>query len=115
MGKLLQEAAGDPRTLEMLARCVEAAARSLDEEKIDLLARIFVSGERDTAKVDEASILVEAVRQLEAPHLRLLSILAELGPTLCQVGLQRISRNPIQTRPRSTRGEWKISWRRILG
>jgi hypothetical protein len=49
---------------------------------IDLLARIFVSGVRDSAKVDEAIILIEAIRQLEAPHLRLLAVLSKPGPHL---------------------------------
>jgi hypothetical protein len=82
MEQLLVEAEADPRTLEMLARGVEAAARSLDDRKIDLLARIFVSGVRDRAKVDEAIILIEALRQLEAPHLRLLTVLSKPGPHL---------------------------------
>lgn len=82
MEQLLVEARADPRTLEMLARSVEAASHSLDDEKIDLLARIFVSAVRDHAKVDEAIILIEALRQLEAPHLRLLAVLSEPGPHL---------------------------------
>ncbi len=82
MEVLLQEAAANPRSLEMLARSVEAAARCLDDEKIDLLARIFVSGMRDSAKVDEAIILMEALRQLEPPHLRLMTVLAKPGPQL---------------------------------
>jgi hypothetical protein len=82
MERLLQEAAADPRTLEMLARSVEAASHSLDDQKIDLLARIFVSGVRDPAKVDEVNILIEALRQIEAPHLRVLTVLAEPGPHL---------------------------------
>jgi len=82
MEDLLHEAATNPRTLEMLARSVEAAARSLDDHKIDLLARIFVSGVHDSAKVDEANILIEALRQIEAPHLRVLTVLAQPGPHL---------------------------------
>src|SRR6266567_528387 len=82
MDQLLVEATADPRALEMLARSVEAAARSLDDEKIDLLARIFVSGVRDSAKVNEAVILIEALRQLEVPHLRLLTVLSNPGPHL---------------------------------
>jgi hypothetical protein len=84
MEELLEEAAADPRTLEMLARSVEAAARPLDEQKTDLspLARSFVSGVRDSAKVDEAIILIEALRQLEMPHLRQLTVLAKPGPHL---------------------------------
>ena len=82
MEELIQQAAADARTLEMLARSVEAASRSLDDQKIDLLARIFVNTVHDPAKVDEANILIEALRQIEAPHLRVLAVLAEPGPHL---------------------------------
>lgn len=82
MEEVIQQAAADARTLEMLARSVEAASRSLDDQKIDLLARIFVSAVRDPARVDEANILIEALRQIEAPHLRVLAVLAEPGPHL---------------------------------
>lgn len=34
----------------------------------------------DHAKVDEGIILIEALRQLEAPHLRVLTVLSEPGP-----------------------------------
>jgi hypothetical protein len=105
MEELLQEAAADPRTLEMLARSVEAAARSLDEQKIDLLARIFVSGVRDSAKVDEAIILIEALRQLEMPHLRLLTVLAKPGPHL-------VPGRPTEDRPRTPENMARIpTWR----
>lgn len=105
MEKLLQEAMADPRTLEMLARSVEAASRSLDDQKIDLLARIFVSGVRDSAKVDEANILIEALRQLEAPHLRVLTVLAEPGPHL-------VSGRPTEDRPRTSENMARIrTWR----
>ena len=105
MEKLLREAGTDPRTLEMLARSVEAASRSLDDQKIDLLARIFVSGVHDSAKVDEANILIEALRQLEAPHLRLLSVLAEPGPHL-------VPGRPTEDRPRTPENMARIhTWR----
>ena len=105
MQELLEEAAADPWTLEMLARSVEAAARSLDDEKIDLLARIFVSGIRDSAKVDEAIILIEALRQVEAPHLRLLTVLAKPGPHF-------VPARPTEDRPRTPANMARIpAWR----
>ncbi|MBM0240580.1 hypothetical protein JNW88_32240 [Micromonospora sp. ATA32] len=78
--ELLIEAADDPAVLEVLARTVETASRSLDEWKIRLLARIFVSTTRDDAVIDSALILTDAVRQLEAPHVRLLALLASRKP-----------------------------------
>jgi hypothetical protein len=102
---LLREARSDPRVLEMLARCVEAASRSLDDEKIDLLARIYVSGARDSARVDEAIILVEALRPLEAPHLRLLTVLAKPGPHL-------VPGRPTEERPRTPENMARVAtWR----
>jgi len=82
MEELLRQTATDARTLEMLARSVEAASRSLDDQKIDLLARLFVSAVRNPAKIDEVNILIEALRQIEASHLRVLAVLAETGPHL---------------------------------
>jgi len=106
MEQLLIEAETDPRTLELLARSVEAASRSLDDETIDLLARIFVSGVRDHAKVDEAIILIEALRQLEAPHLRLLTVLSEPGP-------HHVPGRATEERPRTPENMARVQVRRV--
>ena len=72
---LLAAAAAHPVKLGLLAQAVEAAGNALHESKVDLLARLVAEGVRDDARVDEALIMVDTVRQLELPHLRLLAIL----------------------------------------
>jgi len=79
---LIESAVNNPQLFEMLARAVDAAARSADRGKIDLLAGIFVRAVRDPEKVDAANILLDATTQLEPPHVRLLRILSRPGPHL---------------------------------
>lgn len=76
LADLIDDAAQDPRKLELLALAVEAAARSLDGEKIDTLARAYVAGTKDAPAIELAPIVIDTVRQLELKHLRLLRILA---------------------------------------
>lgn len=78
---LLSAASADPRKLELLAQALDAVTRSLGDWKVDLLARVFVAGTRDDARIDQAVVLIEVIRQLEVPHLRVLSILSGPGPT----------------------------------
>ncbi|PWK30308.1 hypothetical protein BC793_13931 [Actinoplanes xinjiangensis] len=86
LDELLDDALTDPRKLEVLARAVEAASRALDEEKIDLLARVYVVGVHDQALIDESSILVDSIRQIEGPHLRVMQVLATHGPRVLKAG-----------------------------
>jgi hypothetical protein len=79
---LLLEAAGDQRKLELLARTTEAAARSLDDLKIDLLARTYVHGSHTDDRIDHALIVTAALRELETPHLLLLAAIRSPGPVL---------------------------------
>jgi hypothetical protein len=79
---LVEEALADPRKLEVLGRATEAAARALDERKIDLLARIYAHGVHGHDLIDETAVLVDAVRQIEGSHLRVLAVLSRPGPQL---------------------------------
>jgi hypothetical protein len=65
----------DPRVRELLARAVETSASSLDEQKVDMLARAFVRGAEDGAVVDEMLWLVELLRKIEVAHVRALRVL----------------------------------------
>ncbi|MEJ3748649.1 hypothetical protein WEI85_35890 [Actinomycetes bacterium KLBMP 9797] len=73
---LLTDAADDPATRELFRRVAEEAVRTIDHRKIDYLARIFVGCADDPARVDPCLILLDLLRQMEAPHLRLLEVLA---------------------------------------
>jgi hypothetical protein len=66
---------GDPARLELLARIVEASARTTMADKIHALARALAQGlQGDT--VDEALIVAGALADLEAPHMGLLLAIA---------------------------------------
>lgn len=66
----------------LLYRTVQAAADSISESKTRTLAAALASGalSSDPAAVDEALLVVAAVAPLEAPHVRLLEILATVAP-----------------------------------
>lgn len=103
---LLAEAMKDAKVRELLARSVETAARSLDDWKIDLLAATFVGGLRDDALVDDVLLLVEAIRQLETPHMRVLTVLAKerplaIAPPTADVASRLECRGPTVDRGRS--------------
>jgi hypothetical protein len=65
----------DPAKLQLLALAVENAARSSDEWKVDLLARLFVHGSAGGDKVDTARLIMRTLRDLEAVHLPVLKAL----------------------------------------
>jgi hypothetical protein len=71
-----RSAAHDGR-LELLARILEAAARSSMEEKIDVLGQVLADGLRDDSHLDEARLLASMIDDLEAPHVMVLKRIAE--------------------------------------
>ncbi|MEH1057088.1 hypothetical protein V6U89_18035 [Micromonospora sp. CPCC 206171] len=77
---LVDEAFADPRKLEVLGLATEAASRALDDRKIDLLARIYAHGAYRHDLIDETAVMLDAVRQIEGPHLRVMEVLSRPGP-----------------------------------
>jgi hypothetical protein len=79
---LLMSIGSDERKQELLIRAIHAAAGAVAAVKLDTLSRAFASGAiaTDPAVVDEAFIVIDALAQLDAPHLRVLTILASPGP-----------------------------------
>ena len=73
---------GDERKRELLARAVEEAARSIEDQNIRAIAHAFVTGalSSDPAAVDDAMLAIDVVRQLGAPHWRLISTLVRASP-----------------------------------
>jgi hypothetical protein len=80
--ELLHELMYDDLKLELLARAVEAAADTISEIRLRLLAQAFVTGAlaADRATVDQGILIVEALSQLEAAHFRVLAILRTEAP-----------------------------------
>lgn len=57
-----------PLTLEVF----DAAARTMNEKKIDALARVWAHGLRDDANLVQDAMMVRCLAQLEAPHIQVL-------------------------------------------
>lgn len=79
VAQLLKDIGDDEDKLLLLAHTVEAAMRTRNRAKIKALGRALASGAlaRDAAKVDEAQLRVNILRELEAPHFRVLALIAE--------------------------------------
>jgi hypothetical protein len=63
---------------ELAARVLEASARTVTaEEKVDALGRVLAMGLGDDARFDEALLFADALRDLEAPHIKILAEIHE--------------------------------------
>lgn len=80
----------DPdRLLSFVAAC-DAARRTAFEEKIKALGRSVGDLARDDALVDDASIWISILAQIEAPHVRLVLTLYEVDPEYPGMGYRRM-------------------------
>jgi hypothetical protein len=77
MEDLMAVAAADDPLATLLARTVEPASGSHNEWKIRMLARAFVRGAEDGAKVDEMLMLAGLAADLEVAHVRALKVIFE--------------------------------------
>jgi hypothetical protein len=70
---------GERRRAVLLGRALEGAARSIAEEKIDWFARCLAAGylATDDAVVDKELFFVDALAQVEVPHIQVLTFLAK--------------------------------------
>lgn len=67
----------DPVLDAAFIAAVEAAANTGLEGKRRLLAAVLLEAIHDTARIDDAALRVEMLRQLDAPHVRCLQALAQ--------------------------------------
>jgi hypothetical protein len=108
METLMEQPLNSPKPRELLHRAVESASSSVENVKIEMLARAFVRGAKDDAVVDEMLMLAAPLREVEVPHVRLMA--ARWRPTTdghlagLRVG-RRVDRSRHrQRRPRSHPG-----------
>ncbi len=66
---------GDRRSRRLLGQAVGAAADAVDKWKIRILARAFVTGARDGARVDEMRMLIEVLAEMDTVDARVLGML----------------------------------------
>ncbi len=82
---ILEERAADyDARLELLARVLEAAARTPLEDKVRALGRVLAMGyEDDLDEIARAAVLAAALADIESPHVHVLALLrAEPTPDL---------------------------------
>jgi hypothetical protein len=74
---LLERSAADPSRLALLAEAIEAAARANLDAKVRMLGSALASGAlaEDAAQVDETQLRVSVLRELDAPHLKVLDVI----------------------------------------
>lgn len=79
-------ATDSPESAQLLAETLFAAARTVNENKIRALARALANGLRDDeARPDEQQLIVSALAEVEAPHIKVLTHLSpERSPTRTQ-------------------------------
>jgi hypothetical protein len=71
----------DDRYLAVSAAAVQAAMTTLDDAKVAALARVLGEALQDEARLDVSWLLIRALADLEAPHVRILRTMAtELCP-----------------------------------
>jgi hypothetical protein len=94
--EVLLQAQADPR-LELLAgQALAAGAGTVFEDKIAALGRVLARGlmADDEAMLDETSMMLDALSQLEAPHVRILAIFADDANALPVARSSRAFKDP---------------------
>ncbi len=81
----------------LLGRTVESVVDSESLWRIDTLARIFVTGARDAARVDEMIYLIDLLSGVEAPESRMMAIFCSVrileGDGQTRTHIRRMSRS----------------------
>jgi hypothetical protein len=73
--RMLREALSDSATRVLLHEAMQAAAATLDEQKVDALAQALANGLDDGTKVDYEVLIIRALSDLDPVHVRVLRML----------------------------------------
>lgn len=74
---LLDQALAREATAELLHQAFTAAAETINEQKVDALARALANGLRDdAAHVDQETLIIRALADLDPVHVKLLAVIA---------------------------------------
>ncbi len=63
--------------LRLLVGVIDAAWRTRDRDKLRALSQVLAEGIIDEARIDVCNLLAQALREIEAPHVRLLDHMAQ--------------------------------------
>ncbi|MGY2079955.1 hypothetical protein [Modestobacter sp. SYSU DS0657] len=101
---VVELATRSPQSAQLLAEALFAAARTVNEQKIRALARALANGLRDdVARPDEEQLVVAALGEVEAPHIK---VLTHLGPERARTRTQATG---LRSRITTTRGRRPMS------
>lgn len=79
---VVTKAQDDPQVNRLYQAGLVGAAEALDREKVEALAACLANGIRDDARIDEESIMIRALADLDPVHIRVLAWLdAEVNGT----------------------------------
>lgn len=82
MEQLRQRLAADDETAMLFTLAVDGAMRTSLESKRRLLARVAATALSDDTMVDDSALIIDALRDLDGPHIRALARLADSDPSL---------------------------------
>ena len=69
----------DERHAAFLSHALEAAWSTLDRHNLRALSNVLADGFQDDARIDVDRLVIKALRELEAPHIRVLELMASAG------------------------------------
>ena len=96
---VVELATRSPQSAQLLAEALFAAARTVNEQKVRALARALANGLRDDeARPDEEQLVVAALGEVEAPHIK---VLTHLGPERARTRTQATA---LRSRTTTVRG-----------
>ncbi|SDQ77299.1 hypothetical protein SAMN05428996_2750 [Quadrisphaera sp. DSM 44207] len=101
---VVELATRSPQSAQLLAETLFAAARTVNEQKVRALARALANGLRDDeARPDEEQLVVAALGEVEAPHIK---VLTHLGPERARFRTQATG---LRSRTTTSRGRHPAS------
>lgn len=75
---MVADALRDPLQTQLLGDAIQAAARTMNEQKLRALSRALANGlGHDQARLDEEALVLAALSEVDTPHIK---VLIELGP-----------------------------------
>ena len=77
--ELAADVVRDPAQLRISQTALAAAGTTYDERKIRLLANVLAEGLEDEALLDVSWLIASALRDIEAPHVRVLHVIKTHG------------------------------------
>jgi hypothetical protein len=69
----------DDRHAAFLSHALEAVWSTLDRHNLRALSHVLADGFQDDARIEVDRLVIKALRELEAPHIRVLELMASAG------------------------------------